>query len=100
MKYLDTQLENIDVDYDKLIVAYEPVWAIGTGISASSSDIKSVHKALKDRYKISKLLYGGSVKVANLDEILSIDGVDGVLVGTASWEKEQYCKMLQIANKF
>jgi triosephosphate isomerase len=96
--YVGKQLEGVDLDYDKLIVAYEPVWAIGTGVSASIEDIKSTHKALKEQYGIKKLLYGGSVKLNNIEDILKVENVDGVLVGTASWVVDDFCKMLKIAN--
>lgn len=72
-------------------IAYEPVWAIGTGKTASADDIKNMHAHI--RAKVSekvndgsfmKLLYGGSVKAGNAAEILHIAHVDGVLVGGAS----------------
>jgi triosephosphate isomerase len=97
LSYVWEQFEGIDWGYDNLIFAYEPVWAIGTGVTATTEDIVSVHNALKE--KIDKpLLYGGSVKVNNLAEILAIDNVDGVLVGTASWKAEDFIKMLEIAK--
>jgi len=93
LEYLYGQLEGIDTNYENLILAYEPVWAIGTGVSATNDDIKSVHKAIKE--KIDKpLLYGGSVKVENVKEICSIDGVDGALIGTASWIAEDFKKII------
>lgn len=82
-KYLMAQFDDIDIEYERLVVAYEPIWAIGTGRSATKSEIESIHKMLKE--KIGKpILYGGSVKGENIAEIASIDGVDGVLVGGAS----------------
>jgi len=49
MDYVDAQLEGVDLSYDKLILAYEPVWAIGTGLSASLEQISSTHQAIKSR---------------------------------------------------
>ncbi|MEA3513816.1 MAG: triose-phosphate isomerase [Campylobacterota bacterium] len=96
--YIWEQFDGIDLDYDKLILAYEPVWAIGTGVVAQIDDIKTIHKKIKK--KINKpLLYGGSVKPSNLEEILSIDNVDGTLIGTASWDVEDFKKMIEITNK-
>lgn len=96
--YIFEQFNGIDLDYQNLIIAYEPVWAIGTGISASNEDIATIHKKLKK--KITKpLLYGGSVKLCGLQDILEIKNVDGVLVGTASWVMEDFKKMIYIANK-
>jgi len=96
--YILEQFDGIDLDYNNMIVAYEPVWAIGTGVSATIEDITTVHKKLKK--KIQKpLLYGGSVKVENLSDILDIQNVDGVLVGTASWDVENFKQMIEIASK-
>ncbi len=95
IEYLGSQLAGIDTAYDKLVVAYEPVWAIGTGVTATESDIRSTHDALKEKYGFASLLYGGSVKVANVADILAIDSVDGVLIGTASWDYKQFCEILK-----
>jgi len=98
LSYIWEQFEGIDLDYENLILAYEPVWAIGTGVSATTDDITVVHQNIKQ--KINKpLLYGGSVKPANLDEILNIPNVDGALIGTASWEVESFTTMIDIASK-
>ncbi len=77
---------------DEVIVAYEPVWAIGTGLTPTSADIAGMHKSLRDqlvsRFKATgqtiRLLYGGSLKPANAKEILAIAHVNGGLVGGAS----------------
>ena len=98
MSYLWEQFDGIDLNYERLIVAYEPVWAIGTGLSASNDDIKETLARLRE--KISKpLLYGGSVKVDNVGDIFEIENCDGVLVGTASWNVEAFCKMIEAAQK-
>ncbi|MBI3873536.1 MAG: triose-phosphate isomerase [Arcobacter sp.] len=96
--YIWEQFDGIDLSYDNLILAYEPVWAIGTGISATLEDIATIHRKIKK--KIDKpLLYGGSVKVCGLQDILEVPNVDGVLVGTASWIVEDFKKMIYIASK-
>jgi triosephosphate isomerase len=95
--YIWEQFDGIDLDYDNLVVAYEPVWAIGTGVVASVEDIATVHKKIKKKITCP-LLYGGSVKPANLDEILSIENVDGTLIGTTSWDVEDFKKMIQITK--
>lgn len=98
MAYIWEQFEGIDIDYERLVVAYEPVWAIGTGLSASIADIEEVLELLRE--KISKpLLYGGSVKVDNIDDILAVKNCDGALVGTASWDVDAFCAMITAANK-
>ncbi len=93
MEYLLAQFEGIDTTYDNLIIAYEPIWAIGTGRSATTDEIASTHKALKQSVN-KPLLYGGSAKPANIKEIISIDNVDGVLVGSASLKVESFYKMV------
>jgi len=96
--YIWGEFEGIDLSYDKLIVAYEPIWAIGTGVVATVDEIAQVHKKIKK--KISHpLLYGGSVKPENLEEILKIDNVDGTLIGTSSWDVEKFKQMIEITNK-
>jgi triosephosphate isomerase len=94
LEYIYEQFDGIDTNYENLILAYEPVWAIGTGVTATNDDIKNIHNAIKE--KISKLLlYGGSVKVENVREICQIPNVDGALIGTASWKKEDFIQILE-----
>lgn len=94
LEYIYEQFVGIDINYANLILAYEPVWAIGTGVTATNQDIKNVHNAIK--VKISKpLLYGGSVKVENVREICQIQNVDGALIGTASWKVEDFIQILE-----
>lgn len=93
LEYNLVQLEGIDLDYEKLTVAYEPVWAIGTGVSAKTEDIDTIHKELK-KYIKAPLLYGGSVKPSNAKEILSLESVDGALIGTASWELDSFLAII------
>ena len=94
MQYLLAQFEGIDISYDKMIVAYEPIWAIGTGRSATVEEISGTHRALKKAINDKPLLYGGSAKPANIKEIISIAGVDGVLVGSASLDAESFSQMI------
>ena len=93
MEYLLAQFDGIDITYENLIIAYEPIWAIGTGRSATVEEIASTHTALKQTVQ-KPLLYGGSVKPANIKEITSIRGVDGVLVGSASLDADSFSKMV------
>ena len=94
LEYIYEQFEGININYEKLILAYEPVWAIGTGVTATSEDITDVHSAIKS--KIDKpLLYGGSVKVENVRDICSLNGVDGALIGTASWIVDDFIQIIE-----
>ncbi len=93
MQYLLAQFDGIDITYDNLIIAYEPIWAIGTGRSATVEEIASTHEALKKTVQ-KPLLYGGSAKPANIKEITSIAGVDGVLVGSASLDAGSFSQMI------
>lgn len=97
MEYISQQYEGIDASYENLIVAYEPVWAIGTGLTPTSEDIVAIHAELKKKSS-APLLYGGSVKVTNAAEVLALDGVDGVLVGSAALYAEHFCTMCKYAQ--
>ena len=94
MQYLLAQFDGIDLSHEKLIVAYEPIWAIGTGRSATVDEISVTHRALKKVIGKKALLYGGSAKPANIKEIISIAGVDGVLVGSASLDAGSFSEMV------
>jgi len=94
MQYLLAQFKGIDITYEKVIVAYEPIWAIGTGRSATVEEISMTHRALKKAINNKPLLYGGSAKPENIKEIVSIAGVDGVLVGSASLDAESFSQMV------
>ncbi|SFV90965.1 Triosephosphate isomerase [hydrothermal vent metagenome] len=93
MSHLLSQFEGIDLGYENLIVAYEPIWAIGTGRSATVKEIETTHAMLRSKVA-SPLLYGGSVNPDNVTEITAIDNVDGVLVGSASLDAEHFASMV------
>jgi triosephosphate isomerase len=88
------------------VIAYEPVWAIGTGRVASAADAQEVCKAVRDELgKLSspqlaagiRVLYGGSVNAKNIGEIVAQEDVDGALVGGASLDGEQFATLSAIA---
>lgn len=97
MRYLEAQCEGIDLTYKGLVVAYEPVWAIGSGLVPSERDIERIHGALAEMTK-APLLYGGSVKVGNAAAILSIAHVDGALIGSGALKAEDFCEIIAIAK--
>ena len=84
---------------DNLEIAYEPVWAIGTGQNATTAQVREVHIRIRRFLKTSfgkaaservRILYGGSVKPENADTLAQIDEVDGLLVGGASLKAESF----------
>ena len=93
-------------EWDNIILAYEPVWAIGTGETASSDQVQEMHSFIRNfiaqKYstelaqKIS-ILYGGSVKPNNAKEIFSMEDVDGGLIGGASLNSKDF---FSIVNSF
>jgi triosephosphate isomerase (TIM) len=79
---LRRQIAGLEAD-DGLVVAYEPVWAIGTGRTATPQIAQQAHELIKERLDVP-VLYGGSVKPENAAELLAQPAVDGALVGGAS----------------
>ena len=98
MQYISAQYEGIDTSYESLIIAYEPVWAIGTGLTPTLQDIENIHTELKAK-STAPLLYGGSVKVANAAEVLALKNVDGILVGSAALDAGHFCAMISYAQE-
>lgn len=90
------------LDLESIIIAYEPVWAIGTGLIPTFEDIMSMHhyikNTLKDNINNVKVLYGGSVNEKNIVDICNIDGVDGVLIGGASNNAKNMLKMYNLVK--
>ena len=91
----------------RLAIAYEPIWAIGTGKVASPSDISEMHDALRERLVAAygdagnemRILYGGSVNATNAAEIFAVDNVDGALVGGASLTAEKFLPIVEAASR-
>jgi triosephosphate isomerase len=88
------------------VVAYEPVWAIGTGRVATPADAQEVCGALRaqltEKYgdeigSVVRVLYGGSVKSGNIAELVAQDDIDGALVGGASLDADEFAKLCAMA---
>jgi triosephosphate isomerase len=90
------------VDGENLTWAYEPVWAIGTGLTASPEDAGDAHDIVREAIRgggggkvadLAVILYGGSVKPGNIEQLMAVPGVDGVLVGGASLDPEAFASI-------
>ena len=96
------QLETCETlpSLDNVIIAYEPVWAIGTGVTASPEQAQEMHafirKILTEKHNAgnTRILYGGSVKPANVAELMSQEDIDGALVGGASPKAESFMQLI------
>lgn len=94
-----------DFDPAKFAIAYEPIWAIGTGLVPTTEDVAAMHRAMREaltqrvgeKAAILRLLYGGSVNGDNAAELLSADDVDGALVGGASLSAAKFNPILSAA---
>jgi triosephosphate isomerase len=107
LRQLETAVEALDGTEDRFLLAYEPVWAIGTGETATPEDAASAHGALRarldDRLGAARstrtpILYGGSVKPGNAAELLGAPDVDGVLVGGASLDADSFAALVAAAG--
>jgi triosephosphate isomerase len=94
-----------DFDPARFAIAYEPIWAIGTGLVPTTEDVAAMHRAMRDaltqrvgdKAAVLRLLYGGSVNGDNAVELLSADDVDGALVGGASLTAAKFNPILSAA---
>ncbi len=106
-RQLDAVLDVAGIEaFENAIVAYEPVWAIGTGLTATPGQAQEVHGFIRERLVAQdvtiggsvRLLYGGSVKAANAAELFAEEDVDGGLVGGASLKGDEFAKICVAAG--
>lgn len=108
-KQVHKAFENVSLDdARKVVVAYEPIWAIGTGRTATAQMADDscgyIRGLIKELYNESlanemRIQYGGSVKPENIDELLSMENIDGALIGGASLDPDKFIYMAQAALK-
>ena len=108
---LDTSLQNFKADElmrPSTILAYEPVWAIGTGKTATPDQAQQVHRFIREWIETSfntgtaaqvRILYGGSVKPDNIARLMSEPDIDGALVGGASLKGDSFVKIIRYQEK-
>ncbi len=105
---VDEVLKHLTADYaPELVIAYEPVWAIGTGETATPEQAQEMHLFIrqllaerwsKERSNEVRILYGGSMKPDNAEELLSQSDVDGGLIGGASLKSDSFSEIIEIAE--
>ncbi|MEA1881908.1 MAG: triose-phosphate isomerase [Candidatus Marinimicrobia bacterium] len=96
------------IDQNRMIIAYEPVWAIGTGETASTEQVAEAHASVKSilnelfgpEANEVPILYGGSVNDNNAVELIRTEGVDGFLIGGASLKEDSFCSIIEKISKF
>lgn len=104
-KQIQNGLQGFDLDEVKdLVLAYEPVWAIGTGKTATSDQAQEVHAYVRNAIKAlfgaslaenMRILYGGSVKPGNIAELMQMEDIDGALVGGASLDADSFAQIVK-----
>jgi triosephosphate isomerase len=102
---LEEGLEGLTADeIEKLVIAYEPVWAIGTGKTATTDQAQEVHEFIRGRMekafgnsiaKDLRILYGGSVKPENIGDLMAMADIDGALVGGASLDADSFAGIVR-----
>jgi len=104
-KQLGEGLAELSMDFmEKVVIAYEPVWAIGTGKTATAAQAEEAHQFIRSEIEKlfsksvaekTRILYGGSVKPENIDQLMAEKDIDGVLVGGASLKVESFSRIIK-----
>ena len=100
IKVIKRQLEILfEVEPNNFLVAYEPIWAIGSGQTADSDYIEKIHELIKKEMRLLKsknlprIIYGGSVDSSSAKQIFALNEVDGLLIGGASLKEKEFSKV-------
>lgn len=97
----------LDTQFGDLVIAYEPVWAIGTGLTATAADAQEVCAHIRSRVSTTwgadaanavRIQYGGSVKAGNVAELMAQPDIDGALVGGASLDADEFARIVQFPS--
>jgi len=103
LKVIESQLKlalsGLDGVSERIDIAYEPVWAIGSGNPATPEDAQLVHSFIKELLGKVRVLYGGSVNPQNAGEFLSMPDVDGLLVGGASLDPSSFAQIVKVSQR-
>ena len=94
--FITDQLNFFSSKYEDVIIAYEPIWAIGSGLIPAVSDINEVCELIKSLVTNAKILYGGSVNEKNATHLLNNSNIDGLLVGGASLDPKEFANIAQL----
>jgi len=95
-------------EINNIVIAYEPVWAIGTGITATPQQAEEAHLFIRNEIKkiydnetanLIRILYGGSVKAENIDDLMAENNIDGVLVGGESLKADKFLRIIHYQKK-
>ena len=101
VQHVETQVQQAfhgvnTAEYSKLVIAYEPIWAIGTGETATPAQAQEVHAVIRELVgNDTRILYGGSVKPDNMGELMQQTDIDGVLVGGASLDIDEFLAIIR-----
>merc|ERR1711933_444559 len=100
--------KGVGKEWYNIIIAYEPVWAIGTGVACDKDKAQVTHKALRRWFKENvsedvansiRIIYGGSVKPKNCEELIAQPDIDGFLIGGASLKADSFGTIIQAVQK-
>lgn len=97
LNQLAMDLKNVEINKDKIIISYEPVWSIGTGVVPSNEYIEEIINCIKSKYDLD-VLYGGSVNKNNINELKNINNLNGFLIGSGSINPNDFIDMIKKYN--